>query len=81
MSSRSAVGSGEGSESIPPVAKMTAPARGSAAQARGSWVAAHHTSRQVQPIRPMSSTSQSSWLATILGQMRGSSDGSPPVGP
>ena len=58
MSSRSAVGSGEGSESIPQVAKMTAPARGSAAHERGSWVAAHHTSRQVQPIRPMSSTSQ-----------------------
>ena len=40
MSSRNAVGNGDGSESIPPVAKITAPARGSAAQARGSWVAA-----------------------------------------
>ena len=54
---------------------------GSAAQARGSWVAAHHTSRQVQPIRPISSQSQSSRRATIFGQIRGSSAGSPPCGP
>ena len=72
-----AVGSGDGSESMPHVAKITAPARGSAAHARGSWVAAHQTSRQVQPIRPISSTSQPSWAATMLGQIRGSSDGQP----
>ena len=77
MSSRSAVGNGEGSESMPLVAKITAPARGSAAQARGSWVAAHHTSRHVHPMRPISSRSQPSWVATILGQIRGSSDGQP----
>jgi len=49
-----AVGNGDGNESMPLVAKITAPARGTAAQDLGSWVAAHHTSRQVQPIRPMS---------------------------
>ena len=55
--------------------------QGSAAQARGSWVAAHQMSRHVQPMRPISSKSQPSCEATILGQMRASSAGRPPVGP
>lgn len=66
---------------MPPVAKITAPAVGTAAQARGSCIAAHHTSRQVQPIRAINSRSQSSFLATILGQILGSLAASPPVGP
>ena len=56
----STVGNGDGSESMPLVAKITAPARGKAAHDLGSCVAAHHTSRLVQPIRPISSSSQPS---------------------
>ena len=49
ISSRNAVGSGEGSVSIPPTPSTSASTAGSTAQTRGSEISACHACRAVQP--------------------------------